>query len=254
MQGLQERLQRQADAGKPLEKLLFVARDGFLFERLYRTMGMTIPAEYVYLSRRVITAAATAEGLTREQALVAFYNPKQQGLASVCKVYGLPEAALQPLATQHGFVDFSAPIHDWDDVRLHNFLQDQEVQAIIRATGQQHRALLQRYLEQVGFLTINASPWWILVGMARCRNSSSKLSGRARIFRNYTAIILRLCRSCTRILVLTILVKALCTIRAVAMRVSGFLRSLRRFLSKGRVRTRRLRLRIANRRGGLCRF
>lgn len=151
MHGLQERLQRKMAAGKPVEKLLFVARDGFLFERLYRTTGMTIPSEYVYLSRRVITAAATAEGLSREQALVAFYNPKQQGLASVCKVYGLPEAALQPLATRHGFVDFSAPIHDWDDVRLHHFLQDQEVQAIIRATGQQHRALLQRYLEQVGF-------------------------------------------------------------------------------------------------------
>ncbi|WGZ93888.1 MAG: HAD hydrolase-like protein [Candidatus Thiothrix putei] len=151
MQGLQERLQQQADAGKPLEKLLFVARDGFLFERLYRTTDATVPAEYVYLSRRVITAASTADGLSHAQAIVAFYNPKQQGLASVCKVYGLPEAALQPLAQQHGFEDFSAPIHDWEDVRLHHFLQDEAVQAIIRAEGKQHRDLLQRYLEQVGF-------------------------------------------------------------------------------------------------------
>lgn len=151
MQGLQERLQQQAAAEQPIEKLLFVARDGFLFERLYRTTAGQIPSEYVYLSRRVITAAATAEGLSWEQTIVAFYNPKQHGLESVCKVYGLPQETLQPLAQQHGFEDFAAPIHQWDDVRLHNFLNDQRVQTIIRREGQKHRALLQRYLEQVGF-------------------------------------------------------------------------------------------------------
>lgn len=151
MQGLQERLQQQAAAEQPIEKLLFVARDGFLFERLYRTTAGRIPSEYVYLSRRVITAAATAEGLSWEQTIVAFYNPKQHGLESVCKVYGLPQETLQPLAQQHGFEDFAAPIHQWDDVRLHNFLNDQRVQTIIRREGQKHRALLQRYLEQVGF-------------------------------------------------------------------------------------------------------
>jgi HAD superfamily hydrolase (TIGR01549 family) len=151
MQGLQERLQQQAVAAQPIEKILFVARDGFLFERLYRTTAGQIPSEYVYLSRRVITAAATAEGLSWEQAIVAFYNPKQRGLESVCKVYGLSEEALQPLALQHGFDDFAAPLHNWEDVRLRNFLKDPLVQAIIRREGQQHRELLQRYLEQVGF-------------------------------------------------------------------------------------------------------
>jgi hypothetical protein len=153
MQGLQERLQQQAAAGQPLEKLLFVARDGFLFERLYRTAGGEVPAEYVYLSRRVITAASAADGLSREQAIVAFYNPKQRGLESVCKVYGLPQQVLQPLARQHGFQDFAEPIHDWEDVRLHNFLKDPLVQSIIRREGQKHRDLLQRYLQQVGFFS-----------------------------------------------------------------------------------------------------
>ncbi|WMP18706.1 HAD-IA family hydrolase [Thiothrix lacustris] len=151
MQGLQERLQQQRDAAQPIEKLLFVARDGFLFERLYRTTQGQTPAEYVYLSRKVITAASTADGLSWEQAIVAFYNPKQCGLESVCKVYGLPPALLQPLAREHGFEDFAAPIHDWEDTRLRNFLKDQQVQAIIRAEGSKHRDLLQRYLEQVGF-------------------------------------------------------------------------------------------------------
>lgn len=153
MQGLQERLQRQTEAGQPIEKLLFVARDGFLFERMYKAAGGQVPTDYVYLSRRVITAASTADGLSREQAIVAFYNPKQRGLESVCKVYGLPEEDLRPLANAHGFNDFAEPIHDWEDTRLYNFLQDQQVQSIIRRVGQQHRSLLRRYLEQVGFFS-----------------------------------------------------------------------------------------------------
>jgi hypothetical protein len=155
MQGLQERLQRQQQQGQPVEKLLFVARDGFLFERMYRDQEEQLPSEYVYLSRKVITAASVAEGLSHEQAVVAFYNPKQQGLASVCKVYGLPETELQPLAKEHGFADFTAPIHNWQDTRLHNFLRDHKVQAIIRRVGSKHRDLLQRYLEQVGFFAHN---------------------------------------------------------------------------------------------------
>lgn len=151
MQGLQERLQRQQQQGQPVEKLLFVARDGFLFERMYRDMEEQLPAEYVYLSRKVITAASVADGLSHEQAVVAFYNPKQQGLESVCKVYGLPEAELQPLAKDHGFADFTAPIHNWQDTRLHNFLRDHKVQAIVRRVGGKHRDLLQRYLQQIGF-------------------------------------------------------------------------------------------------------
>ncbi|SKA79794.1 haloacid dehalogenase superfamily, subfamily IA, variant 1 with third motif having Dx(3-4)D or Dx(3-4)E [Thiothrix eikelboomii] len=149
MLGLQERLQR-----KPVEKIFFVARDGYLFQQMYQQLQAPKPEdEYIYLSRRVITAASTADGLTHEQAQVAFYNPKQQGLRSICKVYGLPEEGLQPLAQRHGFTDFAAPIQDWQDARLVAFLADEEVQACIRPVGAQHRQLLERYLEQVGFFS-----------------------------------------------------------------------------------------------------
>jgi predicted HAD superfamily hydrolase len=151
MQGLQERLNRQLHAKQPVEKLLFVARDGFLFERMYQKLDAKLPSEYVYLSRKVITAASTADGLDHAQAIVAFYNPKQQGLESVCKVYGLPEEDLKPLAREHGFTNFAEPILNWEDTRLHNFLKDKQVQSIVRKVGTKHRDLLQRYLEQVGF-------------------------------------------------------------------------------------------------------
>lgn len=152
MLGLQERLQR-----KPVEKIFFVARDGYLFQQMYQQLNVAKPEdEYIYLSRRVITAAATADGLTHEQAKIAFYNPKQQGLRSICKVYGLPEEGLQPLAKRHGFKDFAAPIQDWQDARLLAFLADAEVQACIRPVGAKHRQLLERYLEQMGFFSHQA--------------------------------------------------------------------------------------------------
>ena len=151
MQGLQERLQRHQQTQQPIEKLFFIARDGFLFERMYQRMGGKIPSEYAYLSRKVITAASTADGLTHAQAIVAFYNPKQQGLESVCKVYGLPEDKLKPLAKTHGFSDFAEPLHDWEDSRLHAFLNDAQVQSIVQQAGRKHRDLLQRYLTQIGF-------------------------------------------------------------------------------------------------------
>ncbi|TXH71689.1 MAG: haloacid dehalogenase [Thiothrix sp.] len=147
MLGLQERLQR-----KPVEKVFFVARDGYLFQQMYQHLAEPKPEDaYLYLSRRVITAASTADGLTQAQAQIAFYNPKQQGLRSICKVYGLPEDGLQALANRHGFKDFAEPIQDWQDPRLLAFLADEEVQACIRPVGAQHRELLEKYLEQEGF-------------------------------------------------------------------------------------------------------
>ncbi|TXH71452.1 MAG: haloacid dehalogenase [Thiothrix sp.] len=147
MLGLQERLQH-----KPVEKVFFVARDGYLFQQMYQHLAEPKPEDaYIYLSRRVITAASTAEGLSQEQAQVAFYNPKQQGLRSVCKVYGLPEDCLQALAVRHGFKDFAEPLHNWQDPRLLAFLADEEVQACIRPVGAKHRDLLEKYLEQEGF-------------------------------------------------------------------------------------------------------
>ncbi|WP_020396502.1 HAD family hydrolase [Thiolinea disciformis] len=146
MLGLQERLTR-----KPVDKIFFVARDGYLFQQMYQALPQKLPESYLYLSRKVITAASTADGLTHEQAKVAFYNPKQQGLRSICKIYGVPEDSLRYLAACHGFREMAQPIHDWNDKRLLDFLADANVQALIRPLGIEHRRLLEAYLEQSGF-------------------------------------------------------------------------------------------------------
>ena len=143
--GLLERLEKN-----PVDKVFFLARDGYLFHQLFKASS-TQQSEYIYMSRRVITAAAMAEGLTHEQATVAFYNPKQQGLHSVFKVYDLPADRLEGLAKQHGFSDIKQAIHDWNDKRLLNFLADNTVQKIIREQGNKSRELLEKYLEQIEF-------------------------------------------------------------------------------------------------------
>lgn len=143
------------------EKIFFLARDGYLFMQLYERWCALQPAPqqpwpqavYVYASRRVVAMASMAEGLRLEQAIVALYNPKQQGLLSVLKTFGLAPADFQPLALAHGFADLATPLHDWQDPRLKAFLADEQVQARIRPIGQAARAHLQAYFEQQGFFS-----------------------------------------------------------------------------------------------------
>jgi predicted HAD superfamily hydrolase len=147
-QALVERLSQ-----KPVDKLYFLGRDGYIFYKLFQqtTLANQIDNEYIYTSRRIMTSASVADGLTLEQARVAFYNPKQQGLYSVFRVYGLLDADLEYLAKKHGFTDIKEAITDWEDQRLLAFLADEDVQNKIKQSGQTHKDLLEAYLEQIGF-------------------------------------------------------------------------------------------------------
>lgn len=143
------------------DKIFFLARDGYLFMQLYeRWCALQPPSQhpwpqpvYVYVSRRVVAMASMAEGLRHEQAVVALYNPKQQGLLSVLKTFGLAPADFEALARAHGFTDLAAPLSDWHDTRLKAFLADAQVQARIRPIGVAARAHLQAYFEQQGFFS-----------------------------------------------------------------------------------------------------
>lgn len=153
--GLAERL----EAFKP-DKVFFVARDGFVFQKLFErwrqlenTMQSGPELVYVFASRHTVANASLVDGLSWEQAIVAFYNPKQQGLLSILRSYGLPTEEFREAAVKHGFENIAEPIWNWRDPRLLAFLDDNKVQNMIRSHGQRSRDLLRRYFEQSGFFS-----------------------------------------------------------------------------------------------------
>ena len=163
-QGLLERVQRD----RP-DRIYFLARDGYLFMKLYEVVAGSHPealppAHYTYVSRHVAARAAVSDGLSHDQALMALYNPKQQGLTSVLKTYGLPVAEFEAMAKTHGLVDMTEPIADWHDARLKAFLADPDVKGRIAEHGRTAQEVLRTYFEQAGFFrgqrVAPTRTWW----------------------------------------------------------------------------------------------
>jgi len=140
------------------ERLMFLARDGYLFHQMYEKAVRQLPggwpvATYTCVSRAVAARAAVADGLDWERAVVALYNPKQQGLWSILKTHGLEPGGFADLAREHGFERMDCRLENADDPRLLAFLHDERVQALIRPVGRQARDRLRHYFEQQGFFS-----------------------------------------------------------------------------------------------------
>ncbi len=148
MAGLIEAIRRDG-----IDRLYFVARDGFIFQQLYPMWKDDDgpQGDYIYASRKTIMAASISDGLSLDQARIALFNPKQQGLLSILKTFGLERNEFEPLAHRYGFETMEEPLEDHQDRRLRDFLDDPQVQQIIRSHGTECRDRLERYLEQLGF-------------------------------------------------------------------------------------------------------
>lgn len=151
MIGLLERI----GADRP-ERLMFLARDGYLFMRMYEWAVRHLPGDwpkavYTCVSRAVAAQAAVADGLDHAKAVVGLYNPKQRGLWSILKTYGLDPDVFAGLAAGHGFDPIDEPLTNWADPRLAAFLQDPRVQALVMPAGERARLLLHTYFDQQGF-------------------------------------------------------------------------------------------------------
>ncbi|MBI2571345.1 MAG: HAD family hydrolase [Candidatus Schekmanbacteria bacterium] len=150
--GVIERLQRA-----PVAKLFFPSRDGYLpyrvFTELWPKLAASAPPEtsYLYVSRQTASTALAAFGLSYEDAIVPFNNPRQRGLQSVFKAFGLPDALLAGLAAEHGMADLTVPLDDPRDVRFDAFLRDDRVQRRVQQQAAAPRELLAEYLGQEGF-------------------------------------------------------------------------------------------------------
>ena len=146
-----------------IRKVYFLAREGELFLRLFNTFeshffekGAAPDTEYVYLTRKSTALASAYQGLSHQKAIIALYNPKQQGLQSICDVFGLPSGEFRDIAGQYGLTDMRRPLYDWYDERFKKLLMDGRLQDIVRRHARADRELLARYLEQIGFF--NDSP------------------------------------------------------------------------------------------------
>lgn len=139
----------------------FVAREGALFLQIFNILAPyfykkdPLPVtEYVYLTRKSTALPSAYKGLTHEKAIIALYNPKQEGLESVIKVFGLRDKiAIEDIAKKYGFIDLKEPIYNWYDTRFINLLKDREFQNLIVKQATEEREILRKYLEQIGFFS-----------------------------------------------------------------------------------------------------
>jgi len=145
-----------------IDHVLFVAREGYLFKRIYEILMHYVPTavsadvttSYAYLSR-MSTFLASAPQLTTRELVIADYKAVPTGLWSTLKYVGLPPEEFVSLAQSHG-LDLYEPIPNyWSHPELLNFLNDPAVQSRVRHYHQQSYQNLQRYLEQCHFFGEN---------------------------------------------------------------------------------------------------
>ena len=116
--------------------------------------GNQIPStKYIYLSRKSTALASLCKGLSHKKAILPLYNPRQQGLYSLCNVFGLPHDEFIEKAKEYGFTDIKTPIHNWNDERFKLFLNDKWGKEKVFKYAQKDKALLEEYLTQIGFFS-----------------------------------------------------------------------------------------------------
>ncbi len=143
-----------------IRRVYFLAREGELFLKLFQILCPNffepnrIPvAHYLYVSRRSTATAAAYNGLTYEAAIVPLFNPKQEGLYSICKAFGLPPDAFVSVAQKHGYHSIRQPIYDWESSQFKAMLNDLEFQKMVQQHTTEGWQLLQAYLAQHQFFT-----------------------------------------------------------------------------------------------------
>jgi predicted HAD superfamily hydrolase/glycosyltransferase involved in cell wall biosynthesis len=141
-----------------IKNVFFIAREGELFLRLFKIIAPHFLKEsempetkYACLTRKSTALASVYKGLSHEKAMIALYNPKQEGLYSIFNVFGLPQDRLSQLTEEHGFNEIKKPIYDWNDKRLKSLLLDDRFQSKVIACARKDRRVLEKYLTQMGF-------------------------------------------------------------------------------------------------------
>ncbi len=140
-----------------LDRLYFMARDGYLYQRIYDILAPTLPgmdcvaSNYLALSRAAVFPASRNRLVKKDFSHWLASNPLT--LRSALYRYGLPGEVIDD-ACRRVKLSPSQPLTE-DDLESPEFLDlltDKDLQQKLFETAAARRSALQRYLKRTGFL------------------------------------------------------------------------------------------------------
>lgn len=149
---------------KGITKIFFFSREGWTFKRYWeKMMPLLYPAgglpevEYLYVSRMALAGASCAhQGLTKNNADIAFLPPGNRDFRDVCRIFSLePESFSAHLERYNLTIDTClSHIHDEYDPenrkRFEELLDDHPFQEEIKRQTQSASLAMQRYFSKAG--------------------------------------------------------------------------------------------------------
>ncbi len=148
-----------------ITKVFFLSREGWTFKRFWdKSMPILYPegglpdTQYLYVSRMALAGASCSyQGLTQDNADIAFLPPGNRDFHDVGRIFGLDCQALESHLHRHKLQLNTTLSHVHDDylpknrLRFNELLEDNEFQADIRDQTRPKNDALIRYFENVGF-------------------------------------------------------------------------------------------------------
>jgi len=145
--------------------IFFLSREGWLFENFWQKMlpylpqGKSLPSEsYLYVSRMALAGAACAyQGLTSDNAAIAFLPAGNQDFSDVCRIFKLDGEALLPYLERYDLLLGTSLSPQYPEttpeatIHFNQLLEDSEFQDEVRRQTRPYNDALMSYLEQEGF-------------------------------------------------------------------------------------------------------
>lgn len=148
-----------------IRKVFFLSREGWMFQQVWERQtpmlhaGRELPATaYLHVSRMALAGASCAyQGLTRENADIAFLPAGNRDFRDVCRIFSLDADPLAPHLARYQLAPDTvlSPLHEGyrpdDRFSFMVLLDDREFQDEVRRQTRPANEALQRYLDDLGF-------------------------------------------------------------------------------------------------------
>jgi FMN phosphatase YigB (HAD superfamily) len=150
-----------------ISHIYFLSREGWMFQKYWQAMLPHFPGadllpsnSYLYVSRMALAGAACAyQGLTPDNAAIAFLPPGNRDFRDICRIFKLDGPACLPHLERYDLTLESSLSPQYPETTDHNricfaeLLEDEVFQEEIRRQTRPYNDALISYLEQEGFFT-----------------------------------------------------------------------------------------------------